>query len=82
MDRGPFQGKPDVFRLSEQDQRLAREIIRDTQNLAKIGNPAASRGTLPPRGTSPITSGGDLHLDTNGSHRPTNTMGAAAGGAC
>jgi hypothetical protein len=79
-DRGAAQGKPDVVRMSEQNQRLFREIIRDTEKMGKVGNPGGLDRTQP-QGNS-LTAGSDLRRDTNGPHRPTNTMGAASGSAC
>lgn len=81
-DRGLAQGKPDVARMSEQDQRLAREIIRDTEKMGRIGNPTGRVGTSPPQQRGQIGSGNDLRRDTTGPHLPVNTMGAASGSAC
>ena len=81
-DRGLTQGKPDVVRMSEQDQRLAREIIRDTDRMGRIGNPTARVGTSHPQQGGQIGPGNDLRRDTNGPHLPVNTMGAASGSAC
>jgi hypothetical protein len=81
-DRGMAQGKPDVARMSEEDQRLAREIIGETEKLGKIGNPGGSGAKPPLQGTAPTNPSGDVHRDTNGPHLPTNTLGAASGSAC
>ena len=81
-DRGLAQGKPDVARMSEQDQRLAREIIRDTEKMGRIGNPTGRVGTSQPQQGAQIGPGNDLRRDTNGPHLPVNTMGAASGSAC
>jgi hypothetical protein len=80
-DRGAAQGKPDVVRMSEQNQRLFREIIRDTEKMGKVGNPAGL-GRTQPQGNLLTGPGSDLRRDTTGPHRPTNTMGAASGSAC
>jgi hypothetical protein len=80
-DRGAAQGKPDVVRMSEHNQRLFREIIRDTEKMGKVGNPAGL-GRTQPQGNLLTGPGGDLRRDTTGPHRPTNTMGAASGSAC
>ena len=81
-DRGLAQGKPAVARMSEQDQRLAREIIRDTERMGRIGNPTGRVGTSQPQQGGQIGAGNDLHRDTTGPHLPVNTMGAASGSAC
>jgi hypothetical protein len=67
-DPRSFEGKPDVNHMSEESQRLAREIIRATDKLGKVGN--AGRGDGTPFGSS------DLRSDTTGPHRPTSTIGA------
>ena len=38
-DPRSVQSKPDVSDMSEESQRLAREIVRDTDKLGKVGNP-------------------------------------------
>ncbi len=38
-DPRSVQSKPDVSHMSEESQRLAREIVRDTDKLGKVGNP-------------------------------------------
>jgi hypothetical protein len=81
-DRGTAQGKPDVARMGEEDQRIIREIIRDTDKVGKVGNPNAGRGRSQPQPGSVAGPGSDLRRDTNGLHLPTNTMGAASGSAC
>jgi hypothetical protein len=39
-DPRSIQGKPDVNHMSEESQRLAREVIQATDKLGKVGNPA------------------------------------------
>jgi hypothetical protein len=81
-DRGSAQAKSDVSRMSEQDQRLAREIIRDTEKLGAIGNPGGSvRRSRPAQGEQ-VGNGPNLRRDIDGPHLPVNTMGAASGSAC
>jgi hypothetical protein len=41
-DPRSLQGKPDVNRMSEESQRLAREIIQSTDKLGKVGNPGGT----------------------------------------
>jgi hypothetical protein len=76
------QGKPDVARMSEEDQRLAREIIGETEKLGKIGNPGGSGARAQPQGAALTNPPSDVHRDTNGPHLPTNALGAASGSAC
>jgi hypothetical protein len=80
-DRGLVQAKPDVSRMGEQDQRLARDIIRETEKLGQIGNPHANVGGAQLQGV-PVGAGSDVRRDTNGPPLPVNTMGAASGSAC
>jgi hypothetical protein len=67
-DPRSIQGKPDVNHMSEESQRLAREIIQSTDKLGRVGNP----GGVPPGST------GDNHSDVNGPHRPVTTVGATS----
>jgi hypothetical protein len=43
-DPRSIQGKPDVNHMSEETQRLAREIIRETDKLGKVANPGSGNG--------------------------------------
>jgi hypothetical protein len=54
--------------MSEESQRLAREIIQSTEKLGRIGNP----------GGIPAGSIGDSHNYVNGPHRPVTTVGATS----
>jgi hypothetical protein len=81
-DPRSIQGKPDLNHMSEETQRLAREIIRETEKLGKVANPGSDNGRPQAQQDSLAGPTGDLGRHTNGSHRPTNTMGAAAGSAC
>jgi hypothetical protein len=81
-DARPIQGKPDVNHMSEETQRLAREIIRETDKLGKVANPGSGNGRPQAQQDSLVGPNGDLGRHTNGSHQPTNTMGAAPGSAC
>jgi hypothetical protein len=81
-DRGLAQGKPDMAHMSEQDQRLVREIFRATEKLGTVGNPNAIVGRQPPQNGVQTGPGGDLRRDPSGPHLPVNTMGAASGSAC
>jgi hypothetical protein len=38
-DPRSIQGKQDINHMSEESQRLAREIIRETDKLGRVGNP-------------------------------------------
>jgi hypothetical protein len=81
-DPRSIQGKPDANHMSEETQRLAREIIRETDKLGKVANPGSGNGRPQAQQDSLAGPHGDLGRHTNGSHQPTNTMGAAAGSAC
>jgi hypothetical protein len=74
-------GKPDVNRMSEESQRLAREIIRETDKMGRIGNPGGLAKTGP-QGDSSVGPPNDLRRNATGPRRPTNTMGAAPGLGC
>jgi hypothetical protein len=80
-ERGPVQGKPDVSRMSEEAQGLAREIIRETDKLGKVGNPGSSAERSKAQQDS-LTGPNDLRHDINGPHQPNRTLGAASGSAC
>ncbi len=67
-DPRSIQGKTDVNQMSEQSQRLAREIIQSTEKLGRVGNP----------GGIPVGSIGDSQSDVNGPHRPVTTVRAAS----
>jgi hypothetical protein len=78
-DKASLQGKSDVSRLSERDQRLARELKRETDKLGEVGNPGS-------HGTGSQMQG-DYQAGADGEprgvpHRPLNTMGAASGSPC
>ena len=81
-DPRSIQGKPDVNHMSEETKRLAREIIRETDKLGKVANPGSGNGRPQAQQDSLVGPNGDLGRRTNGSHQPTNTMGAAPGSAC
>jgi hypothetical protein len=74
-------GKPDVNHMSEESQRLAREIIRETDKMGRIGNPGGLAKTQP-QGDSSVGPPNDLRRNATGPRRPTNTMGAAPGLGC
>jgi hypothetical protein len=80
-DPRSIQSKPDVNHMSEETQRLAREIIRETDKLGKVANPGSGNGR-PQTQQDSAGPQGDLGRHTTGSHQPTNTMGAAPGSAC
>jgi hypothetical protein len=61
-------GKPDVNHMSEESQRLAREIIQGTEKLGRVGNPSGI----------PAGSIGDSQSDINGPHRPVTTVRATS----
>jgi hypothetical protein len=67
-DPRSVQGKPDVNHMSEESQRLAREIIQGAEKLSRVGNP---RGM-------PAGSIGDSQSDANGPHRPVTTVRATS----
>ena len=67
-DPRSIKGKPDVNHLSEESQRLAREIIQATDKLGKVGNP----------GGTPAGPSGDNRSDINGPNRFTTTAGATS----
>jgi hypothetical protein len=81
-DPRSIQGKPDANHMSEDTQRLAREIIRETDKLGKVANPGSGNGRPQAQQDSLAGPHGDLGRHTTGSHQPTNTMGAAPGSAC
>ena len=74
-------GKPDVNHMSEESQRLAREIIRETDKMGRIGNPGGLAKTQP-QGDSLVGPPNDLRRNATGPRRPTNTMGPASGLGC
>jgi hypothetical protein len=63
-DLRSIQGKPDVNHMSEETQRLAREIVQGTEKLGRVGNPDGI----------PAGSIGDGQSDVNGPHRPVTTV--------
>jgi hypothetical protein len=71
-DPRSVQGKPDVSHMSEEAQRLAREIIRVTDKLGKVGNPGSGDGR------SQAQQDSLAGPSANGPHRPTSTMGATS----
>jgi hypothetical protein len=75
-DSRSVEGKPDVSHMSEESQRLAREIIRETDKLGKIGNPGSGDGRSQAQQAGPGT---DPRSHTNGPHPPTSSMGASSG---
>jgi hypothetical protein len=81
-DPRSIQGKPDVNHMSEESERLAREIIRETDKLGKVANPGRGNGRPQAQQDSLAGPNGDLGRPSNGSRRPTNTMSAAPGSAC
>jgi hypothetical protein len=81
-DPRSIQGKPDVNHMSDESQRLAREIIRETDKLGKVANPGRGNGRPQAQQDSLAGPNGDLGRPTNGSRQPTNTMSAAPGSAC
>jgi hypothetical protein len=80
-DPRSIQGKPDVNHMSEESQRLAREIIRETDKMGRVGNPGGL-GRTQPQGDSSVGPPSDLRRNATGPHRPTNAMGAASGSGC
>jgi hypothetical protein len=80
-DPRSIQGKPDVNHMSEESQRLAREIIRETDKMGRVGNPGGL-GRTQPQGDSSVGPPSDLRRNATGPRRPTNTMGAASGLGC
>ena len=82
LDPRSIQGKSDANHMSEETQRLAREIIRETDKLGKVANPGSGNGRPQAQQDSLAGPHGDLGRNTTGSHQPTNTMGAAPGSAC
>jgi hypothetical protein len=81
-DSRSIHGKPDVNHMSEESQRLAREVIRETDKLGKVANPGSGNGRPQTQQESLAGSNGDLGRPSNGSRRPTNTMSAAPGSGC
>jgi hypothetical protein len=71
-DQRSLQGSPDVFHMSEESQRLAREVIRETYKLEQIGNSGSGNG----RAQQGLPAGSDLRIETNLPHQPTSTPGA------
>jgi hypothetical protein len=69
-DPRSVQGQPDVSQMSEESQRLAREIIRETDKLGKIANPGSGDGKSQAQQNLPTSPS-----DTNGQHLPTSTVG-------
>jgi hypothetical protein len=67
-DPRSIQGKPNVNHMSEESQRLAREIIQSTDKLGRVGNPSGI----------PAGSIGDSQSDINGPHRPVTTVRATS----
>ncbi len=63
-----IQGKPDVNHMSEESQRLAREIVQSTEKLGRVGNPDGI----------PAGSIGDSQSDVNVPHRPVTTVRATS----
>jgi hypothetical protein len=78
-DPRSIQGKPDVNRMSEESQRLAREIIRETDKMGRVGNPGGLGKTQPDLSVGPPS---DPRRNATGPRRPTNTTGAASGQGC
>jgi hypothetical protein len=72
-DPRSVQGQPDVSHMSEESQRLAREIIRETDKLGKVGNSGSGDGRSQAQQES-LTG----PSDTNNPHRPTSTVGATS----
>jgi hypothetical protein len=82
-DLGSVQDKPDVSRMSEQSQSLAREIIRETDKLGKVGNPGSGNGrSSQAQGDSLTGPSSDPRRDTNGPDPPTSTIGTASKSGC
>jgi hypothetical protein len=75
-DPRSIQGQPDVSHMSEESQRLAREIIRETDKLGKVANPGSGDGRSQAQQAGPGT---DPRSHTNGPHPPTSSMGASSG---
>jgi hypothetical protein len=79
-DPRSVESKPNVSQMSEDSQRLAREVIRDTDKLGKVGNPGAGGANQAQQG-SLAGAASDRPSDVNGPHLPTSTVGASRG-AC
>jgi hypothetical protein len=77
-DPRSVESKPNVSQMSEESQRLAREVLRDTDKLGKIGNPGAGGASQAQQG-SLAGAGSDLPSDANGPHLPPSTMAARRG---
>jgi hypothetical protein len=75
--RPSVQSKPDVSHMSEQSQRLAREVIRDTERLGKVGNPGSGDGRSQAQQDALAGSNANVGGDTNGPRGPMNTTSAA-----
>jgi hypothetical protein len=60
--------------MSEEAQSLAREIIRATDKLGKVGNPGSGDG----RSQAQQDSLAGPRSDINGPHRPSSTVGATS----
>jgi hypothetical protein len=72
-DPRSVQGQPDVSHMSEESQRLAREIIRETDKLGKVANPGS--GDARSQSQQDSLAGPS---DTNGPHRPTMVAASRA----
>ena len=59
--------------MSEQSQRLAREVIRDTERLGKVGNPGSGDGRSQAQQDTLSGSNAIVGGDTNGPRGPINT---------
>jgi hypothetical protein len=75
-DPRSVESKPDVSYMSEQSQRLALEIIRDTEKLGKVGNPGGGDARSQAQPDLLASTGSDL---ASGPHRPTTAAGARPG---
>jgi hypothetical protein len=58
----------DVNHMGEETQRLAREIIRETDKLGKVANPRSGNGRPQAQQDSLAGPHGDVGRHTNGSH--------------
>jgi hypothetical protein len=70
-DPRSIQGQPDVSHMSEESQRLAREIIRETDKLGKVANPGSGESQAQQDSLASPS-------HTNGPNRPTSTVGATS----
>ena len=84
IDTAALQGKPDLSRQREREQRLARDTMRSTEKMGNSGSTGNLSGVsgLPSQGDEQSLTADELRRQPTVPHRPLNTMGTASGSPC